>query len=47
MEQRDWYNAVKSYLAEKSNRYNLRDDEEVTWMMAAETGELTPIMVTD
>ena len=47
MEQRDWYNVVKSYLAEKSHRYNLRDDEEVTWMMAAESTEFAPTMVTD
>jgi hypothetical protein len=28
-------------------RYDIRDDEEVTWMMAAESSELAPMMETD
>ena len=47
MEPNDWYNAVRAYMEEKTNKQNLRDDEIVTWLMAAETCELAPMMVTD
>ena len=47
MEPNDWYNAVRAYMEEKTSRQNLRDDEEVTWLMAAETCEFAPLMVTD
>lgn len=47
MEPKDWYNAVRAYMEEKTSRQNLRDDEEVTWTMAAETSKFAPMMVTD
>lgn len=43
----DWYHVVKDYVERQTRRNDVRDDEEVTWLMAAETGELAPMMVTD
>ena len=47
MKQGDWYNAVRDYVERQTSRNDLRDDEEVTWLMAAETSELAPMMVND
>lgn len=47
MEEREWYTAVKAYIEEKTNRHNLRDDEDVMWMMAAESNMFAPMMATD
>ena len=47
MKQDDWYHAVRDYVEQKIKRNNVGDDEEVTWLIAAETGELAPMMVTD
>ncbi len=43
----DWYHVVKNYVERQTHRNDVRDDEEVTWLIAAETGELAPIMVAD
>ena len=43
----DWYHVVKDYVEQQTHRNDVRDDEDVTWLMAAETGELAPMMVTD
>ncbi len=47
MEEREWYTAVKAYIEEKTHRHNLRDDENVMWMMAAESNLFAPMMATD
>lgn len=47
MEVLDWYKAVRAYMEEKTRRVDLRDDEEVTWKIAAESSEFAPMMVTD
>ena len=43
----DWYHVVKDYVERQTCRNDVRDDEEVTWLMAAETGELATMIVTD
>jgi len=43
----DWYHVVRDYVERKTRRNDIRDDEEVTWMMAAESSELAPMMVKD
>lgn len=43
----DWYHVVRDYVELQTRRNNVRDDEEVTWMMAAESNEFAPMMVTD
>ena len=47
MTARDWYVVTREYVQRQTMRYDIRDDEEVTWMMAAESGEFAPMMVTD
>ena len=44
---RQWHNVVRDYVERHTRRYDIPDDEEVTWMMAAETGEFAPMMATD
>ena len=43
----DWYNVVRDYVERQTRRNDVRDDEVVTWMMAAESSELAPMMATD
>ena len=43
----DWYHVVRDYVERQTRRNDVRDDEEVTWMMAAESSEFAPMMVTD
>lgn len=43
----DWYRVVRDYVERQTKRYDIRDDEEVTWMMAAESSEFAPMMATD
>ena len=43
----DWYHVVKDYVEQQTHRNDVRDDEDVTWLMAAETAELATMMVTD
>lgn len=43
----DWYHVVRDYVELQTRRNDVRDDEEVTWMMAAESSEFAPMMVTD
>ena len=43
----DWYHVVRDYIERQTNRNDIRDDEEVTWMMAAENSEFAPMMATD
>jgi hypothetical protein len=43
----DWYHVVKDYIERQTKRYDIRDDEEVTWMIAAESSEFAPIIATD
>ena len=43
----DWYHVVRDYVEHQTRRNDVRDDEEVTWMMAAESGEFAPMMVAD
>lgn len=43
----DWYHVVRDYVEHQTNRNDIRDDEEVTWQMAAETSEFAPMMATD
>ena len=47
MEVGDWYKAVRAYMEEKTRRVNLRDDEVITWPMAAEKGDVAPMMTAD
>ena len=43
----DWYHVVRDYVERQTKRYDIRDDEEVTWMMAAESSEFAPMTATD
>ena len=43
----DWYHVVRDYVERQTRRNDVRDDEEVTWVMAAEVSELAPMMETD
>ena len=43
----DWYQVVRDYVERQTKRNDVRDDEKVTWMMAAEKSEFAPMMVTD
>lgn len=43
----DWYHVVRDYVERQTRRYDVRDDEEVTWMMAAESSEFMPMMAAD
>ena len=43
----DWYHVVRDYVERQTKRNDVRDDEKVTWMMAAEKSEFAPMMVTD
>lgn len=36
MQKGDWYKAIKTYFEEKTLRYDIRDDEPVSWRMAAD-----------
>ncbi|MBR4651078.1 MAG: AlwI family type II restriction endonuclease [Prevotella sp.] len=36
MKQGDWYNVIKDYVGQKTMRYDIPDNEPVTWRMAAE-----------
>ena len=47
MKLNDWYHVVKDYVERQTRRNDVRDDEEVTWMMAAESSEFAPMMATD
>ena len=41
MEVGDWYHVVRDYVERQTKRNDVRDDEEVTWMMAAESNEFS------
>jgi hypothetical protein len=43
----DWYHVVKDYVERQTHRSDVGDNEEVTWIMAADTGGLALTMVTD
>jgi hypothetical protein len=43
----DWYHAVRDYVELQTRRNDVRDDEKVTWMMAADRSDNSPIMATD
>lgn len=44
---REWHNVVRDYVQRHTCRFNITDEEEVTWMMAAEHSEFAPTMATD
>lgn len=43
MEVGDWYHVVRDYVERQTKRNDVRDDEEVTWMMAAESNEFSTV----
>jgi hypothetical protein len=43
----DWYHVIRDYVERQTKRNDVRDDEEVTWMIAAEKSNFAPMMVTD
>ena len=47
MGMREWHDVVRDYVQRHTCRYNIPEDEKVTWMMAAENSEFAPMMVTD
>ena len=47
MSARDWYVVTREYVQRQTMRYDIRDDEEVTWKIAAESNEFAPTMATD
>lgn len=47
MEVGDWYHVVRDYVERQTSRNDVRDDEEVTWMMAAENSEFATVIPTE
>ena len=47
MEVGDWYHVVRDYVERQTSRNDVRDDEEVTWMMAAENSEFAIVIPTE
>lgn len=47
MKTSDWYQVVRDYVQRQTRRNDVRDDEKVTWRMAAESGDFAPMMATD
>lgn len=47
MGMREWHNVVRDYVERHTRRYNIPEDEEVQWMMAAENNVFVPTMATD
>lgn len=47
MEVGDWYRVVRDYVERQTSRNDVRDDEEVTWMMAAENSEFATVIPTE
>ena len=47
MEVGDWYHVVRDYVERQTSRNDVRDDEEVTWMMAAENCEFATVIPTE
>ena len=43
----DWYHVVRDYVERQTRRNDVRDDEEVTWMMAAENSEFATVIPTE
>lgn len=37
----DWYHVVKDYVERQTRRNDVRDDEKVTWLIAADTGNFS------
>ena len=44
---REWYNVVRDYVQRHVCRYNITDEEEVIWMMAADNSKFCNMMATD
>lgn len=44
---RQWLNVVRDYVERHTRRYAIPEEENVQWMMAAESSEFAPIMATD
>ena len=44
---RQWHNVVRDYVERHTRRYDIPEEENVQWMVAAESSEMTPIMATD
>lgn len=43
----DWYVVTREYVQRQTMRHDIRDDEEVMWMIAADSSEFAPTMATD
>lgn len=44
---RQWHNVVRDYVERHTHRYAIPEEEEVQWMMVAESSEFAPMMATD
>lgn len=47
MGMRQWHNVVRDYVERHTRRYNIPEEEEVQWLVAAESSDPTPMMITD
>ena len=47
MGMREWHNVVRDYVQRHTHRNNILEEEEVTWLMAAESSDFAPMTVTD
>ena len=44
---REWYNISRDYVMRHTYRNNIQDDENVTWMIAADANDYVPAIATD
>lgn len=44
---RQWHKVVRDYVERHTRRYDIPEEENVQWIMAAESSELSPMMATD
>lgn len=44
---RQWHNVVRDYVERHTRRYDIPEEEDVQWLMAAESSGFAPMMATD
>lgn len=47
MKNTDWNKAIRAYIKDMTSRTDIQDDENVTWMIAADANDYVPAIATD
>ena len=47
MKNTDWNKAIRAYIKDMTSRTDIQDDENVTWMIAADANDHVPAIATD